>query len=87
MRLLDDLNNLINILKSYFEAKKDVFSGLGLGKVKLTSPPDDFLAVFDEFLEKFLEIKKLGLAVNKSQIVNAEIDLKRCMSKKMVQNS
>ena len=55
LRLLDDLDDFVDVVDRDLEAVEDVLPGLGRVEIELGPPDDDLVAVLDESLEQLLQ--------------------------------
>ncbi len=67
LRLLDELDDLVDVVERDLEPLEDVRPLLGLRQVELRPPDDDLLAVRDEVLDHLLQRHDLRHAVDERQ--------------------
>ena len=86
LRLLDDLDDLVDVVDGDLETLEDVLPGLGRLEIELGPAHDDVVPVLDEALEQLLQVHDLRRAVIERQHDHAEGGLHRGVLVELVQH-
>ena len=83
--IFDDLDNSIDVLKTFLETKENVFSFLSLLEIISCSSLNDIFSVVNVDLKHVFDVKKLWGTVIKGKVVDIEVSLKSSALPKHIQ--